>query len=41
MPSSIGIGRILGIRVDIHFSLFVIVAFLSWSLVLQHHSIEG
>ena len=32
MPSSIGIGRILGIRVDIHFSLFLIVAFLSWSL---------
>ena len=32
MPSSIAIGRILGIRVDIHFSLFLIVAFLSWSL---------
>ena len=32
MPSSIGVGRILGIRVDIHFSLFLIVAFLSWSL---------
>ena len=32
MPSSIGIGRILGIRVDIHFSLFLIVAFLTWSL---------
>ena len=27
MPSSIGVGRILGIRVDIHFSLFLIVAF--------------
>lgn len=32
MPSSIGAGRILGIRVDIHFSLFLIVAFLTWSL---------
>ncbi len=32
MPSSIGVGRILGIRVDIHFSLFLIVGFLSWSL---------
>ena len=32
MPSSIGIGRVLGIRVDIHFSLFLIVAFLTWSL---------
>ena len=32
MPSSIGVGRVLGIRVDIHFSLFLIVAFLSWSL---------
>ncbi|MCY4530094.1 MAG: site-2 protease family protein [Chloroflexi bacterium] len=32
MPSSIGVGRILGIRVDIHFSLFLIVAFLTWSL---------
>ncbi|MYD50215.1 MAG: hypothetical protein F4W93_01860 [Dehalococcoidia bacterium] len=32
MPSSIGVGRILGIRVDIHLSLFLIVAFLSWSL---------
>ena len=32
MSSSIGIGRILGIRVDIHFSLFLIVAFLTWSL---------
>lgn len=32
MPSSIGIGRILGIRVDIHFSLLLIVAFLTWSL---------
>ena len=32
MPSSIGIGRILGIRVDIHLSLLLIVAFLTWSL---------
>ena len=32
MPSSIGVGRILGIRVDIHFTLFLIVAFLTWSL---------
>ena len=32
MPSSIRVGRILGIRADIHFSLFLIVVFLSWSL---------
>ncbi len=32
MPTSVGVGRILGIRVDIHFSLLLIVAFLTWSL---------
>ncbi len=32
MPTSVGVGSILGIRVDIHFSLFLIVAFLTWSL---------
>lgn len=32
MPSSIKVGKMLGIRVDIHLSLFLIVAFLSWSL---------
>lgn len=32
MPTSISLGKVLGIRVDIHFSLFLIVAFLSWSL---------
>ncbi len=32
MPTSVGVGRIHGIRVDIHFSLLLIVAFLTWSL---------
>ncbi len=32
MPTSISLGNIFGIRVDLHFSLFLIVAFLSWSL---------
>jgi len=32
MPTSISLGNIFGVRVDIHFSLFLIVAFISWSL---------
>ncbi len=32
MPSSISLGNILGIKVDIHLSMFLLVAFLSWSL---------
>jgi len=32
MPSSTKFAKILGIQIEIHFSLFLVVAFLSWSL---------